>query len=127
MLSRDLTATVIKTFFAELGDIRDGRRRENVACPFAGLYMPYFHQEREWFIKSEVKEITALLVDDPIAKLEMLVELMYQDARCLTDAEIQGVMFRKIIELYDVIDSRSMEFSMERANRAEELKKLLNA
>lgn len=127
MLSRDLTATVIKTFFVELGDIRDGRRQENAACPFAGLYMPYFHQEREWFFKADVKEITALLADDPIAKLEMLAELLYRDVRCLTDAEIQGIMFRKIIELYDVIDTRSMEFSIERANRTEELKKLLNS
>ena len=127
MLSRDLTASVIKTFFEELSDVRDGRRQENVANPFAGLYMPYFHQESEWFFKAEVKEITALLADDPIAKLEMLTELLYQDARRLTDAEVQGVMFRKIIELYDFIDVRSMEFSIERANRAEELKKLLNS
>ena len=125
MLSRDLTATVIKTFFEELGDVRDGKRYENVANPFSGLYIPYFHQEREWFFKAEVKEITALLADDPIAKLEMLTELLYQDVRRLTDAEIQGVMFRKIIELHEVIDTRSMEFSIERANRTEELKKLL--
>lgn len=126
MLSRDLTASVIKTFFEELGDVRDGRRQENTAYPYAGLYMPYFHQEREWFVKADVKEITDLLADDPIAKLEMLAELLYRDARCLTDAEVQGVMFRKILELYEVIDTRSMEFSIERMNRAEELKKLLN-
>lgn len=57
----------------------------------------------------------------------MLTELLYQDVRRLTDAEIQGVMFRKIIELHEVIDTRSMEFSIERANRTEELKKLLES
>ena len=126
MLSRDLTASVIKTFFEELGDVRDGRQQENTAYPYAGLYMPYFHREREWFVNADVKEITDLLADDPIAKLEMLAELLYRDARCLTDAEVQGVMFRKILELYEVIDTRSMEFSIERMNRAEELKKFLN-
>lgn len=55
----------------------------------------------------------------------MLTELIYRDARRLTDAEIQGAMYRKIIELYDVIDARSMEFSVERMNRVAELKQLL--
>ena len=53
--------------------------------------------------------------------------MLYQDVRRLTDAEIQGVMFRKIIELHEVIDTRSMEFSIKRANRTEELKKLLES
>lgn len=127
MISRDLTATVVKTFFVELSDIRDGRRQTNIVCPFAGLYAAYFYQEREWFFRAKVQEITALFVDDPIDKLEMLVELMYRDVRCLTDAEVQGVMFRKILELYDVIDTRSMTFSLERTNRVDELKKLLDA
>lgn len=125
MLSRDLTASVIKTFFGELGDIRDGRRNTETACPFAGLYLPYFHQERDWFIRASVEDITDLFVDDPIAKLEMLTELIYEDARRLTNLETQAVMYRKIIELYEVIDARSMEFSIARMNRAAELKSLL--
>lgn len=126
MLSRELTASVIKTFFGELGDIRDGGRNQDSEQPFAALYTSYFHRERDWFVGADVTEITAFLADDPIAKLEMLTELMYQDAHRTTNAAIQAAMFRKIIELYDVIDTRSMEFSLTRVNRAEELKKILN-
>lgn len=125
MLSRELTASVIKTFFEELGDIRDGRRIENSDL-YAGLYFPYFYRERRWFVEAGISEITTLLADDPIRKLEMLTELMYQDARRATSAELQAAMYRKIIQLYDVIDARSMTFSMERTNRVRELEKQLN-
>lgn len=125
MLSRDLIATVIKTFFEELDDIRDGGRKTTDESLYAGLYTSYFNKERDWFMQAPVSEITTFFVDDPIYKLEMLTELLYRDTRRLTDAEIQCIMYRKIIELYDVIDARSMEFSIERMNRISELKQLL--
>lgn len=125
MLSRDLIATVIKTFFEELDDVRDGGGRQEQNTSYAGFYDSYFHRSREWFLQASVQEITTFLVDDPIYKLEMLTELMYRDARRLSDAEIQGIMYRKIIELYSEIDTRSQEFSMERMNRVTELKGLV--
>ena len=42
-----------------------------------------------------------------------------------TDAGIQAILYRKIIELYEVIDIRSQEFSMDRMNRTTELKQWL--
>lgn len=122
MLSRDLIATVIKTFFEELDDVRDGGSRKEQNISYAGFYDSYFHRSREWFLQASVPEITTFLADDPIYKLEMLTELMYRDARRLSDAEIQGIMYRKIIELYSEIDTRSQEFSMERMNRVADLK-----
>lgn len=124
MLSRDLTASVIKTFFGELGDVRDGRREENSELSLARLYVPYFYREKMWFVNAGVPEITALLADDTIRRLEMLTELMYQDV--LTSVELRTTMCRKIIELYDVIDSQGQTFSLERTNRRLELQKLLN-
>ena len=38
MLARDLIATVIKTFFEELDDVRDGKRQMNDESPYAGMY-----------------------------------------------------------------------------------------
>lgn len=122
MLSKDLIATVIKTFFEELDNVRDGGKQEAGASPYAGFYLSYFSREREWFIKADTAEITAFFADDPVYKLEMLTELIYRDARKLTDAEIQGIMYRKIIELYEIIDVRSMAFSLERMNRVAVLK-----
>ena len=55
----------------------------------------------------------------------MWTELIYRDARRLTDAGIQPILYRKIIELYEVIDIRSQEFSMDRMNRTTELKQWL--
>lgn len=125
MLSRDLIATVIKTFFEELDNVRDGGKHIENESPYADFYISHFNKDRDWFLKSDVSEITTFFADDPIYKLEMLTELLYRDARKLTDAEIQAIMYRKIIELYEVIDKRSMEFSMERMNRVVELKQLL--
>lgn len=125
MLARDLIATVIKTFYEELDDVREGGRRTETVSSYAGFYSSYFKREREWFMSAGTAEITVFFADDPIYKLELLTELMYRDARQLEDAEIQGIMYRKIIGLYEVIDTRSMEFSVERMNRVAELKEWL--
>ena len=85
----------------------------------------YFNKDRDWFIQADTEEITTFFADDPIYKLEMLTELIYRDARRLTDAGIQAILYRKIIELYEVIDIRSQEFSMDRMNRTTELKQWL--
>ena len=125
MLARDLIATVIKTFFEELDDVRDGKRQMNDESPYAGMYASYFNKDRDWFIQADTEEITTFFADDPIYKLEMLTELIYRDAQRLTDAGIQAILYRKIIELYEVIDIRSQEFSMDRMNRTTELKQWL--
>lgn len=125
MLARDLIATVIKTFFEELDDVRDGKRQMNDESPYAGMYASYFNKDRDWFIQADTEEITTFFADDPIYKLEMLTELIYRDARRLTYAGIQAILYRKIIELYEVIDIRSQEFSMDRMNRTTELKQWL--
>lgn len=125
MLARDLIATVIKTFFEELDDVRDGRRPGNGESAYAALYETYFGRERSWFIQATPTEITTFFADDPIYKLEMLTELIYRDAFTLSDSDLQKIIYRKILELYEVIDRRSEEFSMERMNRSLELKKRL--
>lgn len=125
MLSRDLIATVIKTFFEELDNVRDGGRREKQGNSYAGFYAAYFNKERDWFLQAPVAEITTFLADDPIYKLEMLVELMFRDVRAMTDFDMQRVIGQKVLELYEVIDFRGQEFSIERMNRTIELKQLL--
>lgn len=125
MLSRDLIATVIKTFFEELDDVRDGGNQEVESSLYAGFYNQYFNKDRDWFLQAPVEDITAFFADDPIYKLEMFIELFYRDTRKMTDAEIQGFMFRKIIGLYEEVDNRSMEFSMERMRRVAEIKALM--
>ena len=103
MLARDLIATVIKTFFEELDDVRDGKRQMNDESPYAGMYASYFNKDRDWFIQADTEEITTFFAD----------------------AGIQAILYRKIIELYEVIDIRSQEFSMDRMNRTTELKQWL--
>ena len=125
MLSRDLIATVIKTFFEELDNVRDGGHREEQGNSYAGFYAAYLNKERDWFLQAPVAEITTFLADDPIYNLEMLVDLMFRDARAMTDFDMQRVICQKVLELYEVIDFRSQEFSIERMNRTVELKKLL--
>lgn len=125
MLAKDLIASVIKTFFEELDDIRDGNRKVQVESPYAEMYTSYFVKDRTWFMQADVKEITLFFADDPVYKLEMLVELLFRDARKVADAEIQAAMYRKIIALYDVVDIRSRDFSLERMNRVAELKRSL--
>ena len=56
----------------------------------------------------------------------MLTELIYRDARRLTDAGIQAILsIGRSSNYYEVIDIRSQEFSMDRMNRTTELKQWL--
>lgn len=120
MLSRDLIATVVKTFFEELEEVRDGGD-----VSYEWFYTTYFQRQRDWFLQASGREITAFLADDPIHKLEMLTELLYRDARSLADADMQRVIYQKVLELYEEIDTRSKEFSMERMNRVAHIKQFL--
>ena len=65
MLARDLIATVIKTFFEELDDVRDGKRQMNDESPYAGMYASYFNKDRDWFIQADTEEITTFFADEP--------------------------------------------------------------
>lgn len=123
MLSRDLIASVVRTFFEELNDVRDGGKEKERR--YVRFYMDYFQKESQFFVRGDMPEITAFFVDDPIQKIEMLAELMYRDAGCMPDLDLQCVMYRRIIELYDLIDRRSMDFSIERMNRVAELRNKL--
>lgn len=125
MLSRDLIATVVKTFFEELDDVREGGKKMDSESLYAGFYSSYFNRDREWVLKIPVSELTCFLADEPIHKLEMLVELMLRDTHSLADANIQRIIYQKVLELYDIIDVRSMEFSLERMAKRAELKYLL--
>lgn len=122
MLSRDLIASVIKTFVEELDDVRDGGKRTGSAPTYAAFYPTYFNRDRDWFIGASLPEITDLFAGDPIYKLEMLAELLYREAQELAEATLQKKLYRKIIDLYEVIDMQSREFSIERMNRIAELK-----
>ena len=73
-------------------DVRDGKRQMNDESPYAGMYASYFNKDRDWFIQADTEEITTFFADDPIYKLEMLTELIYRDARRLTDAGIQAIL-----------------------------------
>lgn len=122
MLSRDLIASVIKTFFEELDDVRDGEKRTGSAPTYAAFYPTYFNRDRDWFIGASLPEITDLFAGDPVYKLEMLAELLYREAQELAEVTMQKRLYRKIIDLYEVIDIQSREFSIERMNRIAELK-----
>lgn len=122
MLSRDLIATVVRTFFEELGDMRDGGSKAETEKKYAGFYMTYFKQERLFFVQKSMQEVTTFFAGDPIQRIEMLAELMYRDAAFQAEQTMQVLMYKRIIELYDYIDMRTMEFSVERMNRVEELK-----
>lgn len=125
MLSRDLIATVIKTFFEELDNVRDGGNQEVDGSLYAGFYNQYFNKDRDWFLQAPVEDITAFFADDPIQKLLMLLELLFRDARKMTDIDTQWYIYRKIIRLYEEVDARSMEFSIDRMRRVAEIKTLM--
>ena len=124
MLARDLIAQVIRTFYEELNDVRDGGRLGDMEQRYGDLYVAYFQRSREFFLNNDIKEIKAFFSEDPDAvyKYDMLAELMYREVKIVSDENLRQPMYLRIIELYEVLDSLSMDFSFVRMNRVQELK-----
>lgn len=124
MLARDLIAQVIRTFYEELDDVRDGGKLGDMEQRYGDLYMTYFQKDRKFFLRSNMEEIRAFFSEDPDAvyKYEMLAELMYREAGGVSDENLRQVMYSRIIELYEVLDLLSMDFSFVRMSRVQELK-----
>lgn len=124
MLARDLIAQVIRTFYEELDDVRDGGRPGGEEQRYGDLYITYFQRDRSFFVESSVEEIVAFFSSDPDAvyKYEMLAELMYRESKIVEDESLRQAMFRRMIELYEALDTLSLDFSIVRMNRVEELK-----
>lgn len=123
MLSRDLIASVVKTFFEQLEDIRDGGKRQTEA--YAVLYQEYFHQNRDWFLEADLEVWMEKLPEEELYRAEMLSELMYRDALEISNQGQQQEVFRKVLALYSFLDRKSGDFSVIRMNRAMKMKKSL--
>jgi len=88
------------------------------------MYMKYLGQNRQFFMRHDVKEITMHLLqsyskEETYARMSVLSELFFGEAKILKDKDLQN----KAIDILQYVNEQSGIFDMGRNARLTEMKK----
>ncbi|MDR1815022.1 MAG: hypothetical protein LBR18_09290 [Tannerella sp.] len=110
----------------ESGDFAEAEAR------FDEMYRQFFRRERTYYFDTE-KEIIAEDIEDEtiserdaIGKIQMLAELLYQDALIRKTAPERIDLLEKALYLFRYLDANSKTFSWERGQRMQDIVKMLD-
>lgn len=125
---------LVKQFFDALAKLVSNRNEDNVEeiqVQLSGLYEQYLGKEMTFFYSSSVESIITGIVagkdlqKEGIPRMEMLAELLYQDAIRKHDATLKQNLLRKALALFDYLAANSHTFSVDREARIETIRDLL--
>ncbi len=131
MIERDYVMRLVKQFFdalAKLVSNRDEDTVEEIQVQLSGLYEQYLGKEMAFFYSSSVESIIDGIVagkdlqKEGIPRMEMLAELLYQDAIMKHDATLKQNLLRKALALFDYLAANSHTFSVDREARIETIR-----
>lgn len=134
MIERDYVMRLVKQFFDALAKLVSNRNEDNVEeiqVQLSGLYEQYLGKEMTFFYSSSVESIITGIVagkdlqKEGIPRMEMLAELLYQDAIRKHDATLKQNLLRKALALFDYLAANSHTFSVDREARIETIRDLL--
>jgi len=135
MIERDYILRIIQEFFQaiakvvrrkeESGDVEEAEAR------FDEMYRQFFRRARPYFLETE-KEIIVEDVEDStddersaIGKMQMLAELLYQDALIRPAAPQRINLLEKALHLLRYLDANSKTYSWERGQRMQDIQRLI--
>ncbi len=133
MIERDYIMRLIKQFFDALYRLKNKvneTNKEFTHTEIRDLYKEYFGRDYLFFHQTDAESLIVFVYEnnrlfDVLYKMEMLAELIYNDA-LLTDTQEQQIdLFSKALNLYSHLEEKSNTFSMERQNKIMEISKLL--
>jgi len=108
----------------------EAEKIEDVQQQLKGMYLDYLKKDSSFFYENDVNTIIQFLGDgkdkDSIAKINMLAELLYNDAILNQYSETKQKNLSKTLELLRFIKSKDKTFSAERDSKIEQIKELLN-
>ncbi|MBP5364647.1 MAG: hypothetical protein J6Y82_01825 [Bacteroidales bacterium] len=89
----------------------------------------FFNRPADFFRSAESDELLPFLAsfdDDLLLRAEMLAGIMYADARCYMGSHNQRIdIIRKALMLYQYVEQRSDQFSLDRLERIDFLQRQL--
>jgi hypothetical protein len=136
MVERDYILRILQEFFQAIAKVV--RRKEEsgdfaeAEARFDEMYRQFFRRERTYYFDTE-KEIIAEDIEDEtiserdaIGKIQMLAELLYQDALIRKTAPERIDLLEKALYLFRYLDANSKTFSWERGQRMQDIVKMLD-
>ena len=135
MISRDYIVRILQEFFDAIvkamhkdipGQEPDLSR---VQERFNDIYRQFFRCPAEHFYRTSKEDILEELDDEGqgnmLAKVQMLSELLYQDALIKADLNDRCELLEKSLFLTEYLDCNSRTFSWDRGQRIGDIKKML--
>lgn len=133
MLERDYIKRLIRQFFDALEKLIEKKEylpQENIQLEFEGMYRTYFLESKEFFCTHDSEYLLMYLCQtferyELLDRVEILSELLYQDALIQSSPDQQKNMLEKSLYLLEYLDQHSDTFSFERKGKIAGIKKMI--
>lgn len=133
MLERDYIKRLIRQFFDALEKLIEKKEylpQENIQLEFEGMYRTYFLESKEFFCTQDKEYLLMYLCQtferhELLDRVEILAELLYQDALIQSSDDEQKNLLEKSLYLLEYLDQHSDTFSFERKSKIAGIKKMI--
>ena len=133
MLERDYIKRLIRQFFDALEKLIEKKEylpQENIQLEFEGMYRTYFLESKEFFCTLDKEYLLMYLCQtferhELLDRVEILAELLYQDALIQSSDDEQKNLLEKSLYLLEYLDQHSDTFSFERKGKIAVIKKMI--
>lgn len=130
MLQRDYIMRLLQDFVEALEKLVEERGKHNgpeLQLQLQSIYRAYFNHPHTFYYNQDAEYILNDLGqnyggEELLTRIEMLSELLYQDA-LLKESEEQNYLLRKSLYLLIYLDEHSDTFSFERRGKISEIEK----
>ena len=129
MIKQDYLLAMIEHFFKMIARMLRLKETdpEAVEPELEKIYSQFLNNNRAYFLTTGLSNLYQAFGESEkgISQAEMLAELFYRELQLFDRPEINPLIARKLIGLYDYIDAQTREFSIERMNRRKEIEQFL--
>jgi hypothetical protein len=137
MIERDFIMRILQEFFEAIAKViqRQNPGQEPdvsyIQERFNEMYNQFFRCPAEHFYTTEKEiildnlELEGRSEDDVFARMQMLSELLYQDALIKKDIPERISLLEKSLYLFEYLDNNSRTFSWDRRQKIEDIKKIM--
>jgi len=126
MYERDYIKRLIQQLFDSIRKLLENPKEDNIEdiqIQYKDLYDKFLGHNYSFYYNEDIEIIIESFSSqkDSIGRIEMLAELLYNDASLQKDISIKNNLFTKSLALYKYIDENSDTYSIERVKRIDTL------
>lgn len=133
MIHKDYLLKILQQFFEEIAKYLRNKKEYEIENPqlqtqLTGLYTTFFNQTADFYISKSADEIiTSFDEQERLIKIEMLSELIYQDALLKPQGETRQQLLQKSLDLFEYLNAHSATYSIPREQEMEQIKHLIRS